>query len=102
MKCAKCGHDNPDTNQFCARCHAPAHFVCPACKHSQDHGGTCDQCGVDYMKYATMLIFQGQKAVQEERLRQKGRYQIFRQILLLPITGGWSLLKYLRQSKDGF
>ena len=101
MKCAKCGHETSDTKQFCVRCHAPARFTCPACKHIQDHGGQCDQCGVDFVKYATMLVFQGQTAAQQERLRKKGWSEAFRQILLLPITGGWSLLKYLRQSKDG-
>jgi hypothetical protein len=101
MKCAKCGHENPETNQFCARCHAPARFTCPACKHSQDHGGQCDHCGVDFVKYATMLVFQGQTAAQQERSRKKGRSEVFKQILLLPITGGWSLLKYLRETKEG-
>lgn len=100
MRCAKCGHDNPDTNQFCLRCHAPTRFTCPACKHTQDHGGHCDQCGVDFIKYATMLVFQGQTSTQQARLRKKGRGEVIRQILLLPITGGWSLLKYLRESKD--
>lgn len=100
MRCAKCGHDNPDTNQFCSQCHAPARFTCPACKHTQDHGGRCDQCGVDFVKYAMMLVFQGQTSTQQARLRRKGRGEIIRQILLLPITGGWSLLKYLRASKD--
>jgi len=100
MRCTKCGHENPDTHAFCSRCHAPAWFTCPSCKHKQDHGGRCEQCGLDFAKYATMLIFQGQTATKQERLRKKGRSEFLRQILLLPITGGWSLLKYLRQSKD--
>jgi hypothetical protein len=101
MRCARCGHDNSDTNQFCARCHAPARYTCPACKHKQEHGGQCEQCGVDFVKYAMMLVFQGQTNTQQARLRKKGRGEVIRQILLLPVTGGWSLLKYLRPSKDG-
>jgi hypothetical protein len=100
MQCAKCGQENPDANQFCSRCHNPSKFTCPACKHIQDHGGKCDECGVDFVKYAMMLVFQGQTSTQQSRLRKKGRGEVIRQILLLPITGGWSLLKYLRQSKD--
>jgi hypothetical protein len=47
-----------------------------------------------------MLVFQGQTSTKQARLRKKGRSEIIRQILLLPITGGWSLLKYLRPPKD--
>ena len=100
MRCTKCGHENPDTNEFCSRCHAPARFTCPACKHQQDHGGKCDDCGVDFVKYATMLVFQERESAQQSRLRKKGRSEVIRQILLLPVTGGWSLLKYLRQSRN--
>jgi hypothetical protein len=100
MRCVKCGQENPETNEFCLRCHYPARFTCPACKHVQDHGGQCDQCGLDFAKYATMLVFQGQTAAKQARQHKKGRDKILRQIVLLPITGGWSLLKYLRQSKD--
>lgn len=100
MQCAKCGQDNPEANQFCSRCHTPARFTCPACNHTQDHGGQCDHCGVDFVKYAMMIAFQGQTKIQQERLRKKGQGELVRQILLLPITGGWSLLKYLRSSKD--
>ena len=100
MQCAKCGHDNPDSIQFCVRCHAPTLFTCPACKHTQKHGGNCDQCGVDFLKYAMMLVFQGRTESQQKRFRRKGKGEIIKQILLFPITGGWSLLKYLRPSKN--
>jgi Double zinc ribbon len=100
MRCAKCGHENPDTYDFCSRCHAPARYTCPSCKHIQDHGVRCDYCGLDFGKYATMLAFQGKTSTRQARLRKRGRSEILRQILLLPITGGWSLLKYLKQPKD--
>jgi len=101
MRCAKCGTDNPETQPFCARCHAPVRFTCPACKNVQEQGGRCERCGVDFVKYATMLVFQGQTNAQQARMRKKGRNEIVWQILLLPITGGWSLLKYLKRSAGG-
>jgi hypothetical protein len=101
MRCAKCGQENPDSNEFCSRCHNPTRYTCPSCGHIQEHGGQCDQCGLDFVKYATMLVFQGQTAAQQARQHKKVRGGILRQILLLPITGEWSLLKFLRQTKDG-
>jgi zinc-ribbon domain len=100
MRCTKCGLENPDTNQFCSRCHNPTRFTCPACKNVQHRGGQCEQCGLDFVKHATMLVFQGQTTAQQRRQRKKERGEILRQILLLPITGGWSLLKYLKPPKD--
>jgi predicted amidophosphoribosyltransferase len=97
MRCAKCGQENPETHDFCSRCHAPVRYTCPSCKHIQIHGGQCD---LDFGKYAAMLVFQGQATTRRARQRQKVRSEIIRQILLLPITGGWSLLKYLKQPKD--
>jgi zinc-ribbon domain len=100
MRCARCGQENPDTHDFCSRCHAPSRYTCPSCRHTQLHGGQCDECGLDFAKYAAMLVFQGQATTMQVRQRKKRRSEIIRQILLLPITGGWSLLKYLKQPKD--
>ena len=77
------------------RCHAPLRFTCPACRHVQDHGGKCDQCGVDFAKYATMLVFQARDGAQMKRRRTKQRVSLAKQILLIPVTGGLSLLKYV-------
>ncbi len=96
MQCPKCRQENPEAAQFCLRCHAPLRFTCPACKHVQTHPGKCDQCGVDFAKYAAMLIFQAKEESGQVRQRAKGRGEIIKQILLLPVTGGLSLLKYLR------
>lgn len=101
MNCPKCGRANPDAAQFCLQCHTPLRYVCPACKHVQLQGGKCEQCGVDFAKYAAMLVFQGQSQVQQERQRVKARNSIIKQILLLPVTGGWSLLSYLRSRFRG-
>ena len=101
MECPKCRHPNPETAQFCLRCHTPLRYVCPACKHVQREGGKCEQCGVDFAKYAMMLQFQMQSEMQQSRQRTKVRTSIIKQILLLPITGGLSLLGYLRSRFRG-
>ena len=101
MLCPKCRQENLDTAQFCQRCHAPLRYLCPSCKHVQDHGGTCDQCGVDFAKYAAMMVFQAKTDAQQKREQVKARSSILKQILLLPITGGYSLLKYLRSRVRG-
>lgn len=101
MQCPKCHKDNPETAQYCVYCHAPIRFNCPSCKHVQDHGGKCDQCGLDFGKYASMLVFQMETQVKQERARVKGRNEIIKQVLLLPITGGFSLLKYFRNLLRG-
>ncbi len=101
VKCSACGHENPESAQFCLRCHAPLRFTCPACHHAQDHGGQCDRCGVDFLKYASALAFAGINNLQQARTSKKHRTEIFNQIFLLPITGGWSLLKLLRRRGGG-
>jgi hypothetical protein len=49
---------------------------------------------VDFAKYAAMLVFQAKDAAHAERTKVQGRTAILKQILLLPITGGLSLIKY--------
>jgi hypothetical protein len=50
---------------------------------------------VDFAKYSAMLIFSARNTVQRERERTRARTSILKQILLLPITGGVSLVKHL-------
>ncbi|MGA9059338.1 MAG: zinc ribbon domain-containing protein [Terriglobia bacterium] len=95
MRCPKCRHENPESALFCTRCHTPLRFTCPACRHVQDHGGKCDQCGVDFAKYAAMLVFQAREGAQEKRRHSKEKASLAKQILLIPLTGGLSLLKYV-------
>jgi Double zinc ribbon len=101
MLCPKCQTENPETLQYCRRCHNPLRYICPACKHVQDHGGKCDACGVDFMKYAMTLHFQMKKESDQKRERLKTRSSIIKQIILLPITGGFSLLKFFRSRLRG-
>jgi len=101
MECPKCRHQNPDTAQFCLRCHTPLRYVCPACRHVQLAGGKCEQCGVDFARYAMMLQFQVQSQAEQARRRSQTRTSILKQILLFPVTGGLSLLKFLRARLRG-
>jgi Double zinc ribbon len=94
MQCPKCKSGNSDAAQFCTRCHTTLRFICPACRHSQDHGATCDQCGVDFAKYAAMLIVKEQVEAENQHTRVRERAGLWKQVFLLPITGGFSLLKY--------
>ena len=96
MQCPKCREENPQTAQFCRKCHTPLRYSCPNCKHVQTHGGTCEQCGLDFAKYATVLQFQVKAQAKQERERGKARNEWIKQILLLPITGGFSLIKFIR------
>jgi hypothetical protein len=50
---------------------------------------------VDFAKYAAMLVFKAQQDSDLARGRTRARAAIVKQILLLPITGGYSLVKYL-------
>lgn len=95
MDCPKCKHSNPEDAKFCTRCHAPMRFVCPACQHVQTEGGKCEKCGVDFAKYAGLLMFQMQMKADKERKKVEQRSAFWKQLFLLPITGGFSLIRYL-------
>ncbi len=95
MQCPKCKTENPETLTFCVRCHTPLKYTCPSCKHVQLKGGTCEKCGVDFAKYGAMLVFQAKDSAQAQRAKAETRAGIWKQIVLLPITGGLSLIKYL-------
>lgn len=101
MNCPKCTTANPESARFCVRCHAPLRFTCPACGHVQETGGQCGKCRVDFAKYATVLEFQMAKETRERREKARARHGIIKQAILLPLTGGWSLFKYLRTSLGG-
>lgn len=96
MQCSKCGQENPGTAQFCRACHTPLRYTCPSCKHAQAHGGKCEQCGLDFGKYALAVQFQMKTQVDQSRKRAKARAALIKQIILIPITGGLSLFKYIR------
>lgn len=70
-------------------------YKCPSCAATQRHGGTCDKCGVDFAKYAAMLITQEEARASTQREKLRSNASIWKQIVLLPVTGGYSLMKFL-------
>jgi hypothetical protein len=50
---------------------------------------------VDFAKYAAMMVFRATEAARSERKRAKGRAAIWKQVFLFPVTGGFSLIRYL-------
>jgi hypothetical protein len=100
IKCPKCGVDTREVARFCPRCHATLRFECPACKHEQRRGGACEKCGVNFAKYITAIVASKKVEADQVHDRIERRTGIIKQVFLLPITGGLSLIKYFfRQSK---
>jgi hypothetical protein len=94
IKCPKCGVDTREVARFCARCHATLRFECPACKHEQRKGGACEKCGVNFAKYITAVVASKKVEADQVHDRIERRTGIIKQVFLLPITGGLSLIKY--------
>ncbi len=101
IKCPKCAADAREVARFCPRCHATLRFECPACKHEQRKGGSCEKCGVNFAKYITAVVAAKKVEADQVHDRIERRTGIIKQVFLLPLTGGLSLFKYFfRQSKD--
>ena len=95
MQCPKCLHDNPASATIL---HALPHAVCASpvlpAGTFKTTAENASECGVDFAKYAAMLLFQAREKAQGTRKRA-GKFAIAKQILLIPITGGLSLVKYV-------
>ncbi len=48
-----------------------------------------------FSKYAAMLLAQKEIEMQREHERTRARHTFWKQVLLLPVTGGISLMRYL-------
>lgn len=94
MTCPKCGTEARDLARFCTRCHATLRFKCPACAHEQRQGGICEKCGVDFVKYATVLIAQSQGEADLEKERLDRRTGLLKSLIWAPLSGGISLFRY--------
>jgi hypothetical protein len=100
MECPKCGQTVRDVATFCTRCHMTLRFKCPSCQNEQRHGGKCDKCGVDFMKFAAALMDQKRSKTDAEHERLESRSSLLKNLLLIPITGGLSLFNLFRASKE--
>jgi len=100
MQCPKCNAEARDIARFCPRCHATLRYECPSCKHEQRHGGQCEKCGVDFLKYinAVLSAKKNEADAQHERLEQ--RSSLMKNLLLVPFTLGIPLIRnYLLGSR---
>jgi hypothetical protein len=100
MECPKCGQSVRDVATFCTRCHATLRFKCPACRNEQRHGGKCDKCGVDFLKYQGILLAQERVQHDEEHERLERRSSLLKNLIWLPITGGISFIRYFLKPKE--
>ena len=100
MQCPKCKTEVRDVATFCTKCHNTLRFKCPSCKNEQRHGGTCDKCGVDFLKFASVLISQTRAELDSEHDRLERRSGLLKHLLFIPITGGVTLLRHLLVSND--
>jgi methionyl-tRNA synthetase len=95
MKCPKCSSEARDIARFCPRCHATLRYECPSCHHEQRHGGTCDKCGVDFLKYITAVV--SAKKAEADAVAEKfeRRSSLIANILSVPVNGGIPLIRQL-------
>jgi len=98
MQCPKCGSEARDVARFCPRCHTTLRFECPSCHHEQRHGGTCEKCGVDFLKYLSAMVAVKKAESDATHDRIEKRSSLIRNLLLLPFDMGWSFLRSMRSS----
>jgi zinc ribbon protein len=95
MKCPKCGTEARDIARFCPRCHMTLRFECPSCKHEQRHGGQCDKCGVDFLKYVNAVVAGKKNEADAARERLEDRSNLMKNVLFAPFTMGIPLIRSL-------
>ncbi|HXJ17131.1 MAG TPA: zinc ribbon domain-containing protein [Candidatus Polarisedimenticolia bacterium] len=95
MQCPKCASQASDDAQFCPRCHATLRFKCPSCGHEQPHGGDCDKCGVNFLKYLSAVVASKQIEAEKTHDRNQNRTGLLKAFLWLPLDGGISLMRNL-------
>jgi hypothetical protein len=96
MICPKCGISNPESAQFCLRCHYILVRRCPKCWHDQRDSPICEKCGTNIPLYWELAFEQSREAA--DRLwwdRTKHAASIYAQILLLPFASVAQVLRSL-------
>jgi hypothetical protein len=100
VKCPKCGSDAREVARFCQRCHMTLRYTCPACKNEQRKGGTCEKCGVDFLKFIVAVVDAKKDARDLEQERLDRRSGLVKNVIMILLTGGLSLLSSLRPKRD--
>jgi hypothetical protein len=81
--------------RFCRKCHTTLRYECPACKHEQRQGGTCEKCGVNFLKYITGMVANKQIGPDPVYERQERRSTLLKNLLYVPFNLGIPLLRNL-------
>jgi len=70
-------------------------YKCPSCAHEQRHGGTCDKCGVDFLKYIGAILSAKKVEADAAHERLEERSTLMKNVLLTPFTMGIPLIRSL-------
>ncbi len=70
-------------------------FECPSCHHEQRHGGACDKCGVDFLKYINAVVSAKKNESDVARDRLEQRSSLLKHLLFVPFTMGIPLIRSL-------
>lgn len=89
-----------DFARFCTRCHATLRFQCPSCGYEKRHGGTCEKCGIDFLKYIAVVIAAKKDEADQFHERLEQRATLLKNILWTPLTLGIPLIRSLLISRD--
>jgi len=101
MNCPKCGNEARDVARFCRRCHATLRYQCPSCRHEQRQGGVCENCGIDFLKYVTVVVAGKQAETDVINDRLERRSMLLKNVLWVSLTGGISqLVHFFSTSRD--
>jgi NMD protein affecting ribosome stability and mRNA decay len=100
MQCPKCGTQVRDIARFCIRCHATLRFQCPSCANEQLHGGTCEKCGVNFLKYIGAILAAKKAEADQFHDRLEQRSTLLKNMLWVPFTLGIPLIRSLLISRD--
>jgi hypothetical protein len=93
MQCPKCNAEARDIARFCPRCHATLRYECPSCKHEQRHGGQCEKCGVDFLKYINAVLSAKKNEADAAHERLEQRSSLMKNLLFVPFTLGIPLIR---------
>jgi predicted RNA-binding Zn-ribbon protein involved in translation (DUF1610 family) len=100
VKCPKCGATVREIARFCQRCHNTMRYECPACGHQQRTGGSCEKCGVNFIKYVTAVVVAKQAGADAIHDKIEQRSTLMKNLLFIPFTGGISLIWQLLVGRD--
>lgn len=100
VNCPKCGTAVRQVARFCPRCHSTMRYQCPSCGNEQRHGGTCEKCGIDFLKYIGAVVAAKQAEADAIHEKLERRSTLLKNILWTPFTFGIPVLRSFFVKKD--